>query len=145
MRYFVDSNVLVYSRDPVDSGKQARARDWLAYLWHRQEGLLSTQVLSEFYVTLTRASGDPAVAAAARADVRELMSWSPLPVDHRMVEAAWEVQDRFGFSWWDSLIVAAAHRGGCEVLLTEDLQHGQQLDGLRVVNPFNQALPEGLA
>jgi predicted nucleic acid-binding protein len=68
--------------------------------------------------------------------VRALWAWQPVPVDERAFAAAWEAQDRFGLSWWDSLIVGAARLADCRFLLTEDLQHDQDLDGLRVVSPF---------
>ena len=74
----------------------------------------------------------------AREDVLALEAWSPLPLTTRLAEAAWEVQARWGFSFWDSLIVAAARTQSCAVLLTEDLAHGQDLDGLRVVSPFRE-------
>jgi predicted nucleic acid-binding protein len=62
-----------------------------------------------------------------------------VPVATELLEAAWSVEDRFGLSWWDALIVAAARVAGCEYLLTEDLQHGAEFEGLRVVNPFRAA------
>jgi len=68
--------------------------------------------------------------------VRDLLVWRPLPIDREVVEAAWAAQDRYSLSWWDVLIVAAAGRSGCRFLLTEDLQDGQRLDGIEVVNPF---------
>ena len=73
---------------------------------------------------------------AARADVRALMTWQPIAIDTLVVEKAWIIQDRFLFSWWDSLIIAAAQVAECRYLLTEDLQDGQELDGVIVVNPF---------
>jgi hypothetical protein len=72
----------------------------------------------------------------ARADVRDLLAWRPVPVGPELLEAGWSVEDRFGLSCWDALIVAAARIAECEHLLTEDLQHGAELEGLRVVNPF---------
>jgi len=72
----------------------------------------------------------------ARTDVRNLMAWAPVPRDGPVVEGAWTVQDRYGLSWWDSLVVSAAQVAGCAWLLTEDLQHGRVLDGVTVVDPF---------
>ncbi len=64
------------------------------------------------------------------------MSWRPVSADGVMLEGAWAVQDRFGLSWWDSLIVSAAQIAGADYLLTEDLQAGQDLGGVLVVDPF---------
>lgn len=71
----------------------------------------------------------------ARADIRNLLAWRPVSVDRIVIEGAWTIQDRYQFSGWDALIVAAAQQAGCDFLLTEDLQHGQELDGISVVNP----------
>jgi len=68
--------------------------------------------------------------------VRSLLAWGPLPVDARTVETAWAIQDRYSLSWWDALIVSAAQVADCRLLLSEDLQDGQEFGGLRVVNPF---------
>jgi predicted nucleic acid-binding protein len=75
----------------------------------------------------------------ARNEVRTLTSWNPLVVDGAVVERAWTVQDRYRLSWWDALIVGAAQLSGCGSLLTEDLQDGQALGDVRVVNPFRHA------
>ncbi|MFO8074373.1 MAG: PIN domain-containing protein [Polyangia bacterium] len=103
---------------------------------------LSAQVLGEYYVTVT-AKLDPGLdRAAAHRDLERLATWRPVPIDDGLVRAALGEQDRYGFSYWDALIVAAARASGAEILLSEDLQHGQELDGLKVVDPFQQE-PEG--
>jgi len=133
---FVDSNVLVYARDSSEPDKQPLAHAWLEHLWRSGEGRLSVQVLQEYYAVVT-AKLDPGLErATARADVRDLAAWKPLVVDGRILEAGWELQDIFDLSWWDSLIVAAAQTIPCRWLLTEDLQHGQVLGDLEVVDPF---------
>jgi len=133
---FVDSNVLVYRHDTADPEKQAGAETWLAHLWRTRKGRLSTQVLQEFYVNVTQKLKPGLDRQAAREEIRDLTTWGPVSVDAEVIESAWAVQDRFGLSFWDSLIVAAAQASGCRYLLTEDLQHGQDLDGIRVTNPF---------
>ena len=135
---FVDTNVLVYVRDARDPAKQAAAAEWMARLWENRRGRLSTQVLHEYYVTVT-AKLDPGLSSEdAREDLLALSAWSPLPLTYELTERAWDVQDRWRLSFWDSLVVAAAQAQGCGILLTEDLQHGQELDGLRVVSPFEE-------
>ncbi len=136
MRVFVDTNVLVYARDPSEADKHRRARGWMEALWRGDSGCLSAQVLSEFYVTVTRKLRPGMDKDAARADIRDLQTWRFVAIDGEVIEQAFAVQDRYGLSWWDSLIVGAARQGGCDVLLSEDLQHDQDLGGVRVVDPF---------
>lgn len=140
---FVDTNVLVYRRDSGQGEKQARAAAWIKHLWETRDGRLSYQVLQEFYVTVTSKLRPGLDAESARDDVRSLHAWHPVPVDARVLEGAWVIQDRYGLSWWDSLIVAAAQVADCRFLLTEDLQDGQELGEVRVLNPFHHS-PESL-
>ena len=72
----------------------------------------------------------------ARRMVREYRAWTTWIVDDETVDAAWALQDRFTFGYWDALMVAAAQQQGCALLLTEDLQHDLQVDRLRIINPF---------
>lgn len=71
-----------------------------------------------------------------RTDVRRLEAWRPVPVTQGLIEDAWGLEDRFSLSWWDALVVAAARSAGCAQLLTEDLQHELDIDGLIVTDPF---------
>lgn len=139
---FVDTNVLIYALDPADPAKQHSAALWRADLWKSRRGRTSFQVLEEFYVQATRKW--PRGRHQARAEVRDLLTWRPVPVDASLIEQAWKVQDRYRLSFWDSLIVAAARTTSCRYLLTEDLQPNQNLDGVQVINPFlvaPQSLP----
>ncbi len=131
---FVDSNIFLYAVDDADPRKQRVARDWCAELWKSRLGRVSFQVLNEFYVNAVRLN--PAANDEARAEVRDLLAWSPVVVDAAVIERGWKLQDRYRLSYWDSLIVAAAKTALCGFLLTEDLQGGQKLDGVEVVNPF---------
>ena len=136
MPVFVDTNVLVYARDATDPEKQATAQGWMEHLWTSASGRLSVPVLQEFYVTVTRKLGPGLPAEEARADVRDLAAWRPLRIDEAIVESAWGLEDRLGLSFWDSLIVTAAQAARCATLLTEDLQHELEIDGLRIADPF---------
>jgi len=133
---FVDTNVLVYHRDSTEPAKQRRAAEWMARLWDEGTGRVSVQVLHEYYVTVTRKLDPGLPQEEAREDIAALRAWNPLSPDAEILEYAWAVQDRYGLSFWDAMIVAAARRLGCAVLLTEDLQDGQDLDGLLVRSPF---------
>lgn len=140
---FVDSNVLVYARDAAHKDKQRRAAAWMAELWRSRSGRLSIQVLSEYYVTVTQKLQPGLDKETARQDVRALFAWKPVSLETRLLEQAWRAQDRYGFSYWDALIVGAAHAGACHYLLTEDLQDQQRIGDLVVVNPFRSA-PDSL-
>lgn len=132
---FVDTNVLLYAVDPRHPAKQSAAQAWLALCWQRDCGRISTQVLNELYANLRRVAPDLGVDEARRM-VREYRAWTTWIVDDETVDAAWALQDRFTFGYWDALMVAAAQQQGCALLLTEDLQHDLQVDRLRIINPF---------
>ena len=138
MTFFVDTNLLVYARDASEPIKQPLAREWIDHLWETGQGRLSVQVLNEYYITVTRKLDPGMPRDEARADIRDLMNWNPVPVKAALIDSAWTVEGRFGLHFWDALIVAAAQRVGCTYLLTEDLQDGQDFEGLLVVNPFTE-------
>jgi predicted nucleic acid-binding protein len=133
---FVDTNVLVYTRDASKPDKQTQAAEWISYLWRTGNGRLSLQVLAEFYAVVTGKLKPGMEVANARKDVEDLFSWQPLPITLDLIAEAWFVQDLFHLSWWDSLIVSAAKILQCTYLLSEDFQHSQDLQGIRVINPF---------
>ena len=133
---FVDTNVFVYRHDGSDPAKQSCAEQWIRLLARGRSGRLSFQVLQELYATLTRDRRLNFDRSEARDIVQMLAVWQPVAVDLSTLERAWFLQDRFSVSWWDALIVAAAQKCECKVLLTEDLQHGQEFGGVQVVNPF---------
>jgi predicted nucleic acid-binding protein len=133
---FVDTNVLLYCFDAREPVKQAAARAWVGYCWQRQCGRLSTQVLGEFYSNARKKFSSAIAAGDARAEVRRYQHWLPWAIDHATVESAWAIESRFDLNYWDALIVAAAQQQGCGHLLSEDLQHGQEIDGVQIVNPF---------
>jgi predicted nucleic acid-binding protein len=133
---FVDTHVLLYCFDPRDPAKQAAARAWVAYCWQHQCGRISTQVLNEFYSNARKKFSSAIASGDARAEVRRYQHWQPWAIDHATVESAWAIESRFDLGYWDALIVAAAQQQGCGHLLSEDLQHGQHMDGVDIVNPF---------
>lgn len=141
-RYFVDTNILVYSRDARDQTKHQAARRWLAELWSSGNGRISTQVLKEYYQTVTRRLTPGMAIEDARADVRDLQTWKPLEPTAKTFEQAWLIEDRMQISWWDALIVAAARQTGCNFLISEDLQSGQITENLTIINPFTTTINE---
>lgn len=135
---FVDANVIVYSRDPRDPAKQARAAAWLDHLWHTRTGRTSGQVIAETYSVLRRISGSTESWEYAS----RYFSWNPRMVDEEIMRSAIELERRHRLSWWDSLIVAAAQAQRCAVLLTEDLHDGAAFGTLIVRSPFSFAVEQ---
>lgn len=133
---FVDTNVLLYAHDERDLDKQARAREWVSWCWRTRGGRISSQVLNEFYNNAITKFRKTVTLDQARTHVRRLRLWQPPHLDTYTVDGAWDLQDRYSLSYWDALIVSSAHQQGCACLLSEDLQHGQMLDAVRVLNPF---------
>ena len=131
---FVDTNVLLYALDRTDLKKQEKARIWRSELWERKCGRTSVQVLQEFYANVVRKW--PSAIEPARSEIRNLQAWRPVTIDMPLLEHGWKIQDRYHLSFWDALIVAAAKSSACCFLLTEDLQAGQELDGIAVIDPF---------
>jgi predicted nucleic acid-binding protein len=133
-RSFFDTNVLVYADDQSALAKQQRAVDLVAE--HRREGtgVVSLQVLQEYFVTVTRKL--KVDARVARRKVELLAEFDVAAPDVADVLAAIDLHRLHGFSFWDALVVRAAGQAGCRILLSEDLQEGQEIDGVRVVNPF---------
>jgi len=132
---FVDTNVLLAADDAFDAVKQARIRAWLQALWQRRAGRVSTQVLNAYYVTATQHFGMP--QGDARAKLRRYQLWQPWQIDHQTVETAWGVEARFNLPYWDALIVAAAAQSGATHVLSLDLPHQQQVDGITIINPLD--------
>ena len=139
--YFVDTNVLVYTRDASEPKKRSQAYDWLTFLWQTRQGRLNMQVMQKYYQVVTRRLCPGLDPGSARDDIRDLMIWQPKILDLPVLELAWVAEARYQLSWWDALIVGAAQRLGCRYLLSEDLQNGQDLDGVVVANPFTQPVP----
>jgi predicted nucleic acid-binding protein len=138
---FVDTGVLLAADDAFDPPRQTQARAWLQALWLRRAGRVSTQVLNDYYVTVTQNYSMP--AGDARAKLRRFQLWQPWQIDHQTVETAWGVEARFGLRYWEALIVAAAAQSGASHVLSTSLTHEQHIDGVTILNPF-QAAPQSL-
>ncbi len=133
---FVDTNILVYSRDLSEPVKGEVARTLVRSLWQNRNGRISTQVCSEYFVTVTKKLSAPMNEQEAWDDVEDLMAWNPVPISQECLKIGRQVQLRYRLSWWDSLIVAAASISGCEKIYTEDLNHRQEYLGMQIINPF---------
>jgi predicted nucleic acid-binding protein len=139
---FVDTNVLVYARDPRQERKQHLAAELIQRLWQERAGRTSVQVLNEYYITITRKLRPGVDAEKAWDDVLTLMAWNAQPIDRAILIAAREIERRHSTSWRDALIIAAAQAQQCRVLLSEDFQDGMIFDQLRVRNPFAEKVQE---
>ena len=133
---FVDANILLYSEDTSESVKQTIAGQWLGVLWRNRTGRVSVQSLNEFYVNATRKLKPPMPFADAQTEVRRYEPWHPWQVDAATIESAWAIQSRFGFHYWDCLVLAAAQHLGCRYVLSEDMGHEQKIGSLQIINPF---------
>jgi len=133
---FVDTNVLVYAFDKTSSPKKLVAQRLMNELMEEDRLRVSTQVLQELFVTLTRKVAQHCSAEEALAVLDDLTAWPPMVVDYAAIRAATGLADKANLSFWDSLIVVAAARSGAVVLYTEDLNDGQEILGIRIRNPF---------
>jgi predicted nucleic acid-binding protein len=135
-RAFVDTNVLVYAHDTASGPKHHRARELVEDLWNTRGGVISTQVLQELYVNVRRKVQAPVPVAEARRLLMDYLRWEVVVNTGESIFEALEIEDRYGLSFWDSLIVQAAIGSGVDRLYSEDLGHGQAYGHVRVINPF---------
>jgi predicted nucleic acid-binding protein len=136
-REFVDANVLVYAFDASAGVRHERGRALVQRLWTDGNGCLSVQVLQEFFVTVTRKVAKPLKTDDAERRIREFCAWRVFAPKAEDVLSAIALHQRAKISFWDAMIVEAAHQLGCDTLWTEDLSHGQRLHGVRIENPFD--------
>ncbi|MGD0839055.1 MAG: PIN domain-containing protein [Polyangia bacterium] len=133
-RAFLDTNVLVYA-DDVDSGaKRGKSQALVVAALANGDAVISTQVLQEYFVVATRKLAVPAEVAQKKVEVLSTLVAVTIDADH-IVESI-KLHRLYNLSFWDALIVHAARRAGCDRLMTEDLQAGQRIEGVAIVNPF---------
>ena len=136
MRVFVDTNVLVYLFDAQEPAKQMRAREVVTELARNRRLVVSSQVLSELYVTVTRKLAYPLQASAALRALADLAVYPVVAVDAALVLRAATRAPAEQIAYWDALILEAAVEAGASTVYSEDLQHGQDYGGVRAANPF---------
>jgi predicted nucleic acid-binding protein len=135
-KVFVDSNILIYAHDFDSGARQQRAADCLKELWDTHAGRLSTQVLQEFYVNVTQKIKVPLNKSSAREVIRNYTPWVQSLITPGTVVRASEIGEIWRLSFWDSMILAAAEQNQASQLFSEDLNHGQVIAGVKIVNPF---------
>lgn len=133
-RVFLDANVLVYAQDRSSPKKQRVCRDIIARLAADADGVISTQVLQEFYVAATRKLGVPPLVA--KGILKTLGVFDTVQVSPALIQEAVDCSILNQLSFWDALVLAAAASAGCGVVLSEDLNPGQAILGVKVQNPF---------
>jgi predicted nucleic acid-binding protein len=133
-RSFFDTNVLIYADDQAAPGKQRRALELIAKYRRERTGVVSMQVLQEYFVTVTRKLHVD--AAVARRKVELLAEFDVVSPDLADILAAIDLHRLHGFSFWDALVLRAAKQSACTVLFSEDVQAGREIDGVRIVDPF---------
>ena len=133
---FFDTNILVYANDVSAGEKQVVARRLISESLRTGTGTVSAQVLSEFWVTVTRKLPVPLDRDLAERQLAFFSAFKVIAIDLGLVLTAVKIQHRQGISYWDALIVAAARAADCRLLYSEDMQDGVDFDGIRVSNPF---------
>lgn len=136
-KYFIDTNIVVYSFDPKDQRKRDIARELIQNALKEQVGCISSQVIQEFLNVSTRKFNPP----LSRPDSLKYLNAVLAPLCEvftslDLLRRTIEVSERWQYSLYDSMIITAALQANCAVLYSEDLQHGQQVESLTIVNPF---------
>ena len=132
---FVDTNVLIYAHDADAKSKHEVAKSVLGKLWSERTGVLSMQVLQEFYVNVTRKIASPLPKNVARLVVNSYSTWC-VETTPAEISSAFRIEDESRIGFWDALIVASAVKCGASRILSEDLNAGQVIAGISVENPF---------
>ncbi len=135
-RAFVDTNILVYAHDSGAGIRNQIAKALVERLWLEHSGVLSTQVLQEFYVNVRRKASNPIEPAEVRSLIEDYLRWEVVVNDGSTILGALEIEQRFKVSFWDALILQAANTARVATVYSEDLSHGQSYHGVEVVNPF---------
>jgi predicted nucleic acid-binding protein len=133
-RSFFDTNILIYADDKAAPAKQRRSLDLIAEHRRARSGVVSLQILQEYFVTVTRKLH--VESSIARRKVELLAEFHVAAPDVADILAAIDLHRLHNLSFWDALVIRSAKQSGCTVLLSEDMQHTRDLDGLQIVNPF---------
>jgi predicted nucleic acid-binding protein len=135
-KFFVDTNLLVYAYDSSAGKKWRTSLEVLSLLWIHRTGVLSTQVIQELFVSLTQKVKNPILPRAAKEIISDLLRWPLVVNDGGNILRAVDLQIKYHFSFWDSLILQAAITSKSEFLLSEDFQDGQVIESVTILNPF---------
>jgi predicted nucleic acid-binding protein len=135
---FLDTNILVYAFDSMEGLKHICAKHLIEDLWETKTTWLSTQVLLEFHSAITRPRSKTFSIKESQAVIRTFLYWKVYSPRASDVVQAVSIQERYRLSIWDAMIIQSAVACGCKVIYSEDLNHGQEIEGIKIVNPFMQ-------
>jgi len=135
-RYFVDTNILMYAHDSAGGEKHDRAKALVRDLWESRSGVVSTQVLQELAVNLRKKAKKPLDGRATRDVVSDYLTWQVVVNGGDSILEALDIEARYRVSFWDALIIQAAHAAGAAVLYSADLSSDQYYVHVQVVNPL---------
>jgi len=135
-KFFFDTNILVYANDSSEKVKQEIARSLLKDSLIKQNGVISVQVLSEFWVTVTHKIKNPLSVEIAEKEIELFQLMEIVSLDYSLFKDALRFQQIIQISYWDSLILAASHSAGCKTIYTEDINHEQITAEMKICNPF---------
>ncbi len=133
---FIDTNIIIYAYDATAGKKHKTARTIITDLWDSGLGVISTQVLQEFFVNVVQKIPKPVDKQQAKEIVRDFLNWHVVVNTGDSIVDAIDICLRFEYSFWDSMIIEAAIKGGAAVLISEDLLDGQVISGVTIKNPF---------
>ena len=140
-KIFLDTNILIYAYDVSAGNKHKTAKTIMMDLWDSGRGIMSIQVLQEFFVNITKKVSRPLEIKLAKDIIKDLLKWEVVTIDGESLLEAIELHVRHQYSLWDSMILKAAQKGGAIILLSEDLKDGQTIDGVTIKNPFMETPP----
>ena len=136
-KVFLDTNIIIYAYDVSAGEKHEIAREVMVNLWDTESGVVSTQVLQEFFVSVTRKIPKPLDVKSAKDIINDLLKWDVVLNDGDCILDAIDIHLRYKYSFWDSMIIRAAIKGAVSLILSEDLSDGQIINGIEIKNPFN--------
>ena len=137
-RVFLDTNIIIYAYDISAGDKHEIAKKIMIDLWDSGSGVLSTQVLQEFFINATQKIPKPLDIELAKEIVNDFLKWDVVINDGESILEAIEIHKKYKYSFWDSMIIMAAISNGCVTLLSEDLSDGQNIGSVKIKNPFNR-------
>lgn len=135
-KIFIDTNILIYAHDKDAGEKHSTALAIIKDLWEKRTGVLSNQVLQEFYVGVTKKIQKPIGKSEAREILRAYICWKIKEISPVSIIRATEIEEKYRMSFWDALVIVAAYEAKCEKILTEDFNSGQVVEGVLIENPF---------
>ncbi len=135
-KFFIDTNIIVYANDSSDKNKQLKAKQLILDGIRSGKIVVSTQVLSEFYFVSTQKLKIKLSSEIAKKELQLLSEVEIIEIDYNLILNAIDIANEYKLSYWDALIIAAARRAGATILYSEDMNHGQMIQAMKIINPF---------